>query len=78
MCRSISGYHNFAGEAFLSWPDFLLGLDAEGNGTAPFASLGLASSNVFFSTDSPGFLAEHTACGTPTPMSRMTSKSAHD
>ncbi|MEQ1354444.1 MAG: TonB-dependent receptor [Candidatus Acidiferrum sp.] len=45
-------YHNFAGEAFLSWPDFLLGLDAEGNGTAPFA--GLASSNVFFSTDLPG------------------------
>jgi hypothetical protein len=49
-----SGYHNFAGETFLSWPDFLLGLDAEGNGTAPFASLGLASSNIFFSTDLPG------------------------
>jgi len=49
-----NGYHNFAGETFLSWPDFLLGLDAEGNGTAPFASLGLASSNIFFSTDSPG------------------------
>ena len=49
-----NGYHNFAGETFLSWPDFLLGLDAEGNGTAPFASLGLASSNIFFSTDLPG------------------------
>jgi len=44
-------YHNFAGEAFLSWPDFLLGLDAQGNGTAAYASLGLDSSNVFFSTD---------------------------
>jgi hypothetical protein len=49
-----NGYHNFAGETFLSWPDFLLGLDAEGNGTAPFAPLGLASSNIFFSTDLPG------------------------
>jgi hypothetical protein len=47
-------YHNFAGEAFLSWPDFLLGLDAEGNGTAPFASRGLAGSNIFFSADFPG------------------------
>jgi len=47
-----NGYHNFAGEAFLSWPDFLLGLDAEGNGTAPFG--GLANSNIFFSTDLPG------------------------
>ena len=46
-----NGYHSFGGEIFLSWPDFLLGLDAEGNGTAPF---GLASSNIFFSTDSPG------------------------
>jgi hypothetical protein len=44
-------YHSIAGVAFLSWPDFLLGLDAEGNGTAPFA---LASSNVFLSTDLPG------------------------
>jgi hypothetical protein len=44
-------YHNFAGEAFLSWPDFLLGLDAQGNGTAAYAPLGLDSSNVFFSTD---------------------------
>jgi hypothetical protein len=49
-----NGYHNFAGEAFLSWPDFLLGLDAEGNGTAPFASLGLAGSNILFSLDAPG------------------------
>jgi hypothetical protein len=49
-----NGYHNFAGEAFLTWADFLLGLDAEGNGTAPFASLSLASSNIFFSLDSPG------------------------
>jgi len=49
-----NGYHNFAGEAFLSWPDFLLGLDAKGNGTAPYADRGLASSNVFFSTDLPG------------------------
>jgi hypothetical protein len=49
-----NGYHNFAGEAFLSWADFLLGLDAEGNGTAPFATLGLASSNIFFSLDAPG------------------------
>jgi len=47
-------YHNFAGEAFLSWADFLLGLDAEQNGTASFAPLGLASSNIFFSTDFPG------------------------
>jgi hypothetical protein len=47
-----SGYHNFAGEAFLSWADFLLGLDAEGNGTAPFG--GLASSNILFSLDLPG------------------------
>jgi len=44
-------YHNFAGEAFLSWPDFLLGNDAQGNGTAAYASRGLDSSNVFFSTD---------------------------
>jgi hypothetical protein len=49
-----NGYHNFGGESFLSWPDFLLGLDAQGNGTAPFAFLGLASSNIFFSTDLPG------------------------
>ncbi len=48
------GFHLFAGEGFLSWPDFLLGLDAEGNGTAPFASLGLDSSNIFFSLDGPG------------------------
>ena len=47
-------YHSFGGEAFLSWPDFLLGLDAQGNGTAPFASDGLASSNIFFSVDAPG------------------------
>jgi len=49
-----NGYHNFAGTAFRTWPDFLLGLDAEGNGTAPFASQGFASSNIFFSTDFPG------------------------
>jgi hypothetical protein len=49
-----NGYHNFAGEAFLTWPDFLLGLDAEENGTAPFAPQGLAGSNIFFSSDFPG------------------------
>ena len=49
-----NGYHPLAGESFLSWADFLLGLDSLGNGTAPFAPDGLASSNVFFSLDSPG------------------------
>jgi Carboxypeptidase regulatory-like domain len=47
-----NGYHSFAAESFLGWADFLLGLDAEGNGTAAFP--GLASSNIFFSLDSPG------------------------
>jgi hypothetical protein len=50
------GLHFFAGEFFLSWPDFLLGLDAEGNGTAPFASIGFAGSNLFASVDLPGLL----------------------
>jgi carboxypeptidase family protein/TonB-dependent receptor-like protein len=45
------GSHTSAAEGFLSWPDFLLGLDAEGNGTAPFD---LASSNLIFSSDRPG------------------------
>jgi hypothetical protein len=49
-----SDSHFLAGESFLSWPDFLLGLDAQGNGTAPFASLGLVSSNILFSYDVPG------------------------
>jgi hypothetical protein len=49
-----NGYHSFGGESFLSWADFLLGLDAHGNGTAPFAPDGLASSNIFFSFDTPG------------------------
>ena len=45
------GSHTSAAEGFLSWPDFLLGLDAEGNGTAPF---NLVSSNLIFSSDRPG------------------------
>jgi hypothetical protein len=50
------GLHFYAGEFFLSWPDFLLGLDAQGNGTAPFASFGLANSNLLASVDLPGLL----------------------
>lgn len=46
-------FHFLAGELFLSWPDFLLGLDAEDNGTAPFAPFGLASSNIIASLDIP-------------------------
>jgi len=47
------GFHFLAGELFLSWPDFLLGLDAEDNGTAPFAAFGVASSNIIASLDVP-------------------------
>jgi Carboxypeptidase regulatory-like domain/TonB dependent receptor len=46
-------FHFLAGELFLSWPDFLLGLDANDNGTAPFALFGLASSNIIASLDVP-------------------------
>jgi Carboxypeptidase regulatory-like domain/TonB dependent receptor len=48
------GFHFLAGELFLSWPDFLLGLDANDNGTAPFAPFGLDSSNIIASLDVPG------------------------
>jgi len=48
------GFHYLAGELFVSWPDFLLGLDANGNGTAPYASLGYATSNIIASLDLPG------------------------
>lgn len=48
------GFHYIAGALYLSWADFLLGLDANGNGTAPFGP-GLASSNVIASLDLPGF-----------------------
>src|SRR6266568_2621080 len=49
------GFHYIAGALYLSWADFLLGLDANGNGTAPFAPFGLATSNVIASLDLPGF-----------------------
>lgn len=48
------GFHYIAGALYLSWADFLLGLDANGNGTAPFGP-GLATSNVIASLDLPGF-----------------------
>ncbi len=48
------GFHYLAGELFLSWPDFLLGLDANDNGTAPFAAFGVNSSNIIASLDLPG------------------------
>lgn len=38
------GFHFLAGEIFLSWPDFLLGLDGPSNGTG-------AISNIFASVD---------------------------
>jgi hypothetical protein len=41
------GFHYVGGEIFLSWPDFLLGLDGPSNGTG-------AISNVFGSIDLPG------------------------
>jgi hypothetical protein len=47
------GFEYLAGELFLSWPDFLLGLNANDNGTAPFASLGYAYSNIVASLDIP-------------------------
>ena len=47
------GFQYLAGELFLSWPDFLLGLDANDNGTAPFAALGVAASNIIASLDIP-------------------------
>lgn len=47
------GFQYLAGELFLSWPDFLLGLDANDNGTAPFAAYGLATSNIIASLDIP-------------------------
>jgi hypothetical protein len=48
------GFHYLAGELFLSWPDFLLGLDAQDNGTAPFAPIGYNTSNIIASIDVPG------------------------
>ncbi|HUL33124.1 MAG TPA: carboxypeptidase regulatory-like domain-containing protein [Candidatus Eisenbacteria bacterium] len=48
------GFHYLAGELFLSWPDFLLGLNAEDNGTAPFAPYGYNTSNIIASVDLPG------------------------
>jgi hypothetical protein len=47
------GFKYLAGELFLSWPDFLLGLDANDNGTAPFAQFGAAYSNIVASLDIP-------------------------
>lgn len=47
------GFKYLAGELFLSWPDFLLGLDANDNGTAPFAPFGVAYSNIVASLDIP-------------------------
>jgi hypothetical protein len=47
------GFHYIAGALYLSWADFLLGLDANGNGTAPFGPF--ATSNVVASLDLPGF-----------------------
>lgn len=41
------GFHYLAGEAFLSWPDFLLGLSGPQNGTGAF-------SNIFASLDALG------------------------
>ena len=48
------GFHYIGAELFLSWADFLLGLDANGNGTAPFALFGLNTSNIIASVDLPG------------------------
>ena len=47
------GFHYIAGALYLSWADFLLGLDANHNGTAPFGPF--ATSNVIASLDLPGF-----------------------
>ncbi len=47
------GFQYLAAELFLTWPDFLLGLDANDNGTAPFALFGLATSNIIASLDVP-------------------------
>jgi hypothetical protein len=41
------GFHYLAGEAYLSWPDFLLGLSGPQNGTGAF-------SNIFASLDALG------------------------
>lgn len=47
------GFHFLAGELFATWPDFLLGLNANDNGTAAFAPLGLNTSNIIASIDIP-------------------------
>jgi hypothetical protein len=53
------GFHYVGGEIFLSWPDFLLGLNGTDNGTGPFLTLATGQpnpgiSNVFGSIDLPG------------------------
>jgi Carboxypeptidase regulatory-like domain/TonB dependent receptor len=47
------GFQYLAGELFLSWADFLLGLNSTQNGTAPFAPDGLNTSNIIASIDIP-------------------------
>ena len=53
------GFHYVGGEIFLSWPDFLLGLNGTDNGTSPFLTLVTGQpnpgiSNLFGSIDLPG------------------------
>jgi hypothetical protein len=53
------GFHYVGGEIFLSWPDFLLGLNGTDNGTGPFLTLVTGQpnpgiSNLFGSIDLPG------------------------
>src|SRR5260370_6775519 len=48
---NVEGFHYIAGLIFLSFPDFLLGLNATQNGTA---AAGVPTSNVFYSVDLQG------------------------
>lgn len=53
------GFHYVGGEIFLTWPDFLLGLNGTDNGTGPFLTLATGQpnpgiSNLFGSIDLPG------------------------
>lgn len=43
------GFHYLAGELFLSWPDFLLGLDGNDNGTAAFLTAVTGAPNPGYS-----------------------------
>ena len=53
------GFHYVGGEIYLSWPDFLLGLNGTDNGTGPFLTAVTGQpnpgiSNLFVSLDLPG------------------------